>query len=62
MLSFSSLMPLVPPDWTATLVIDEIKKLWSLWPKWRFKFVPRIANGAAHALAKCAAPIFWKGC
>lgn len=38
--------------WTTVPEIDEIKKHWHLWPKWRFKFIPINANGAANALAK----------
>ncbi|KAL3644482.1 hypothetical protein CASFOL_009662 [Castilleja foliolosa] len=40
--------------WTASPVIEQIRKIWNGWPSWIFKFVPRSANGAAHALAKWA--------
>lgn len=37
--------------WTAEVVIQKIKRVWNLWPKWRFKFTHRNANRAAHSLA-----------
>ncbi|KAL3628848.1 hypothetical protein CASFOL_027894 [Castilleja foliolosa] len=37
--------------WQASAVIEKIKCLWTSWPLWSFKFIPRTANGAAHALA-----------
>ncbi|KAL3634184.1 hypothetical protein CASFOL_021238 [Castilleja foliolosa] len=40
--------------WTASPVVDKIKKAWNNWPSWIFKFTPRSANRAAHALAKWA--------
>ncbi|KAL3655743.1 hypothetical protein CASFOL_000139 [Castilleja foliolosa] len=37
--------------WTASPVVDKIKKLWNCWPSWVFKFTPRKLNCAAHNLA-----------
>ncbi|KAL3633262.1 hypothetical protein CASFOL_022789 [Castilleja foliolosa] len=47
--------------WTGTPVIDHIKRLWSGWPHWNFKFVQRGANNASHALAKWAFDFNFKG-
>ncbi|KAL3630855.1 hypothetical protein CASFOL_023839 [Castilleja foliolosa] len=40
--------------WTASPVIERIKKLWNDWPSWIFKYTQRRSNGSAHALAKWA--------
>lgn len=40
--------------WTANVIIQEIRKFWHLWPKWRFKFVSRNANCSSHSLANWA--------
>lgn len=48
-------------QWTANLIIEDIKKYWHLWPKWRLKFVARNADFAAHNLAKWAATSNWEG-
>ncbi|KAL3620343.1 hypothetical protein CASFOL_035255 [Castilleja foliolosa] len=37
--------------WQASAVIDQILLIWRKWPLWSFKFIPRVANDAAHALA-----------
>ncbi|KAL3646893.1 hypothetical protein CASFOL_009437 [Castilleja foliolosa] len=37
--------------WQADAVISKIRKLLDKWPLWSFCFAPRVANGAAHALA-----------
>ncbi|KAL3634942.1 hypothetical protein CASFOL_021996 [Castilleja foliolosa] len=40
--------------WTASPIVDQIKRIWSGWPTWIFNFSPRESNGAAHELAKWA--------
>ncbi|KAL3624298.1 hypothetical protein CASFOL_033114 [Castilleja foliolosa] len=40
--------------WTASPIVDQIRRIWSGWPTWIFKFSPRESNGAAHELAKWA--------
>lgn len=40
--------------WTASVLVDKIKKYWHIWPRWKFKYVPRSANSSAHSLAKWA--------
>ncbi|KAL3628478.1 hypothetical protein CASFOL_027524 [Castilleja foliolosa] len=37
--------------WQASAVIDQFLLIRSRWPFWSFNFTPRVANGAAHALA-----------
>ncbi|KAK4476788.1 hypothetical protein RD792_015948 [Penstemon davidsonii] len=46
-------------DWSARDFIEEIRKFWSCWPKWRFKFAPRNSNFAAHNLAAWAFESGW---
>ncbi|KAL3632743.1 hypothetical protein CASFOL_025727 [Castilleja foliolosa] len=41
--------------WTVSPILDKIFKIWHCWPNWRFKYVPRLANRAPHALAHWAA-------
>ncbi|XP_012846290.1 PREDICTED: uncharacterized protein LOC105966267 isoform X2 [Erythranthe guttata] len=47
--------------WSSKVIIDEIRKFWHLWPKWRFKYCPRNANFAAHNLASWASASKWSG-
>ncbi|KAL3626234.1 hypothetical protein CASFOL_029783 [Castilleja foliolosa] len=37
--------------WTAGPVVIAIKKVWTAWPSWIFRFNPRCCNRAAHNLA-----------
>ncbi|KAL3833012.1 hypothetical protein ACJIZ3_007748 [Penstemon smallii] len=43
-------------DWAISSIILEIREFWASWPKWRFKFVSRSVNCAAHNLAAWAFP------
>ncbi|XP_012845450.1 PREDICTED: uncharacterized protein LOC105965456 isoform X2 [Erythranthe guttata] len=47
--------------WPSSPLIDEIKRYWSLWPKWKFKFCPRNSNLSAHNLARWAFNLNWNG-
>ncbi|KAL3621021.1 hypothetical protein CASFOL_035933 [Castilleja foliolosa] len=38
--------------WAANPVVEKIKKCWSNWPHWVFKFSGRSTNSAAHSLAQ----------
>ncbi|KAK4486782.1 hypothetical protein RD792_006634 [Penstemon davidsonii] len=38
------------PDWDARVLIKDIRKFWDWWPKWKFRFLPRGTNFAAHNL------------
>ncbi|KAL3645493.1 hypothetical protein CASFOL_010673 [Castilleja foliolosa] len=40
--------------WKVSLIIEQIRRIWTGWPSWIFKFTPRETNGAAHELAKWA--------
>ncbi|KAL3844844.1 hypothetical protein ACJIZ3_002247 [Penstemon smallii] len=41
-------------DWAIREPIDVIRRFWTSWPKWNFKFIPRASNCAAHNLAAWA--------
>ncbi|KAL3825541.1 hypothetical protein ACJIZ3_021570 [Penstemon smallii] len=38
-------------DWDTSILISEIRSFWTSWPKWKFNFISRNANRAAHNLA-----------
>ncbi|KAL3626980.1 hypothetical protein CASFOL_029193 [Castilleja foliolosa] len=40
--------------WTVAPMIQKIRFLRESWKDWKFRFIPRKANGAAHALAHWA--------
>ncbi|KAL3626892.1 hypothetical protein CASFOL_029297 [Castilleja foliolosa] len=40
--------------WTASPVVDRIRRCWNCWPTWIFKYTHRSSNGAAHNLANWA--------
>ncbi|KAL3813124.1 hypothetical protein ACJIZ3_014392 [Penstemon smallii] len=42
-------------DWAIREPVDEIRRFWVSWPKWRFQFIARASNCAAHNLASWAA-------
>ncbi|KAL3633790.1 hypothetical protein CASFOL_022552 [Castilleja foliolosa] len=44
--------------WSAGPTIELIKRTWTNWPSWRFKFIPRHCNRAAHALASWGSNYF----
>ncbi|KAL3652421.1 hypothetical protein CASFOL_002102 [Castilleja foliolosa] len=41
-------------NWNASPILDKIRKIWTGWPHWNFKFASRSSNGASHALASWA--------
>lgn len=43
--------PSSPIHWSASQLVEEIRRFWALWPKWRFKICSRNSNFAAHNLA-----------
>ncbi|KAL3640488.1 hypothetical protein CASFOL_015456 [Castilleja foliolosa] len=40
--------------WTVAPMIHKIRTLREIWKDWKFRYIPRKANGAAHALAHWA--------
>ncbi|KAL3635541.1 hypothetical protein CASFOL_020088 [Castilleja foliolosa] len=38
-------------SWQSSPVIEKIITFWKFKPKWRFRFIPRLANFAPHELA-----------
>lgn len=43
--------PFSQVHWIAKQLVEEIRRFWALWSKWRFKYCSRFANAAAHSLA-----------
>ncbi|KAG8375096.1 hypothetical protein BUALT_Bualt10G0064800 [Buddleja alternifolia] len=46
-------------EWNAKSIIEEARKLWKKWPRWKVKKIHREANCTAHEIAKWALSCEW---
>lgn len=49
------------PSWSSRAIVEEIRRFWFMWPKWKFKACSRNVNFCAHHLAKWAFSCSWNG-